>query len=39
MKKKTRKELKEVKRKLVQATRRQTGWKPPKGTIVYTDKY
>lgn len=30
---------KEAKRKIIQAVRRRTGWKPPAGMVIYSDRY
>ena len=36
---KSKKQLKEEKRIALQLVRRRNGWKAPKGTKVYSDKY
>ena len=37
--KKTKAQLKQEKRERVRSIRRRNGWKPPKGMVIYADRY
>jgi hypothetical protein len=37
--KKTKKQLKEERRVMVQRERQRKNWKPPKGMVIFADKY
>lgn len=39
MKRKSKAELKEQKRQAIQSLRRRKGWQPPKGMVIYPDRY